>query len=148
VHSYQRQGCRRPQCKRRNHGAGKKHNLPDGCQATQKIIQKCKVVAEKEEVELRQSYSRIFKQLSRVQLFRNHPTNKAKAKKADKKVKATAGRLVRELERKLTPNSQYQGDLVLFLQILSQKKDSKKIIYSIHEPEVPCISKGKEHKKY
>jgi IS5 family transposase len=54
-------------------------------QATQKIIQKCKVVAKKEEVELRQSYSWILKQLSRVQLFRNHPTNKAKAKKADKK---------------------------------------------------------------
>ena len=34
------------------------------------------------------------------------------------------------------------------MQILSQKKDSKKKIYSIHEPEVVCISKGKEHKKY
>ena len=53
-----------------------------------------------------------------------------------------------ELERKLPPNSQYQGDLALFLQILLQKKDSKNKIYSIHEPEVACISKGKEHKKY
>ena len=53
-----------------------------------------------------------------------------------------------ELERKLPPNSQYQGDLALFLQILLQKKDSKNKIYSIYEPEVACISKGKEHKKY
>jgi IS5 family transposase len=29
-----------------------------------------------------------------------------------------------------------------------QKKDSKKEIDSIHEPELVCISKGKEHNKY
>ena len=34
------------------------------------------------------------------------------------------------------------------MQILSQQKDSKKKIYSIHEHELVCISKGKEHKKY
>ena len=32
--------------------------------------------------------------------------------------------------------------------ILSQKRDSKNKIYSLHEPEVSCIAKGKEHKKY
>lgn len=32
--------------------------------------------------------------------------------------------------------------------ILSQKKGTKKKVYSLHEPEVQCISKGKEHKKY
>lgn len=32
--------------------------------------------------------------------------------------------------------------------ILSQKSNTKHKIYSIHEPEVQCISKGKEHKKY
>lgn len=122
--------------------------FPTDAKLHKKIIQKCKDIAEKEEIELRQSYSRVLKKLSRDQRFRNHPKNKAKAKKADKKVKAIAGRLVRELERKLTPSSQYQSDLALFLQILSQKKDSKKKIYSIHEPEVACISKGKEHKKY
>ena len=36
----------------------------------------------------------------------------------------------------------------LFKQILSQRKNSKDKIYSIHEPNVECISKGKEHKKY
>jgi len=122
--------------------------FPTDAKLNKKIIQKCKEIAEKEDIELRQSYSRVLKKLSREQRFRNHPKNKAKAKKADKKVKTIAGRLVRELERKLTPNSQYQQELALFLQILSQQKDSKKKIYSIHEPEVVCISKGKEHKKY
>jgi len=86
--------------------------------------------------------------LSKDQRFRNHPKNKMKARKADKKIKTIAGRLVRELGRNLPPNSIYENDLEMFKQILSQSKGSKNKIYSIHEPEVCCISKGKEHKKY
>lgn len=36
----------------------------------------------------------------------------------------------------------------MFETILSQRRSSRKKIYSIHEPEVQCIAKGKEHKKY
>jgi len=32
--------------------------------------------------------------------------------------------------------------------VLSQERSSKNKIYSIHETEVECISKGKPHKKY
>ncbi len=81
------------------------------------------------------------------QRFRNHPKNKGKARKADKKVKTIAGRLVRELERKLPPRF-YQDTLALFKQVLAQKKTDSNKIYSLHEPHVQCISKGKEHKKY
>ncbi len=81
------------------------------------------------------------------QRFRNHPKNKGKATKADKKVKTIAGRLVRELERKLPP-SLYQNTLALFKEVLAQKKADSNKIYSLHEPHVQCISKGKEHKKY
>lgn len=38
--------------------------------------------------------------------------------------------------------------LELFFKVLSQKRNSRDKIYSLHEPEVQCISKGKEHKKY
>jgi len=122
--------------------------FPTDAKLYKKIIQKCKAIAQKEGVELRQSYSRTLKKLVQAQWFRNHPRNKSKALKADRKMKTIAGRLVRELERKLIPNSKYQTDLQLFSKILVQHKDSKKKIYSIHEPEVVCISKGKEHKKY
>lgn len=81
------------------------------------------------------------------QRFRNHPKNKGKAKKADKKVKTIVGRLVRELERKLAP-TQHQSSLALFKKVLAQSKTDKDKIYSLHEPYVQCMSKGKEHKKY
>jgi transposase, IS5 family len=112
-----------------------------------KIIKKCIAIAEKEGIELRQTYTRTLKKLLRNQRFRNHPKNKGKAKKADKKVKTIAGRLVRELERKLPPHL-HQDILALFKRILAQTKNDNHKIYSIHEPHVQCISKGKEHKKY
>ena len=42
----------------------------------------------------------------------------------------------------------YSQEISIFQQILEQKKDSTNKIYSIHEPQVYCISKGKDHKKY
>ena len=112
-----------------------------------KIIKKCIAIAEEQDIELRQSYKRVLKKLLMDQRFRNHPKNKGKARKADRKVKTIAGRLVRELERKLPP-SLYQDTLALFKQVLAQKKTDSNKIYSLHEPHVQCISKGKEHKKY
>ncbi len=97
--------------------------------------------------DLRQTHTRTLKKLLMDQRFRNHPKNKGKARKADKKVKTIAGRLVRELERKLPPGL-HQTTLTLFKQVLAQKKTDTNKIYSLHEPHVQCISKGKEHKKY
>jgi len=82
------------------------------------------------------------------QRFRNHPRNKSKAKKADKKVRTITGRLVCELERNLKPDSIYLTDIELFKWVLAQKRTSKNKIYSLYEPETLCISKGKEHKKF
>lgn len=112
-----------------------------------KIIKKCVAIAAKENIELRQSYTRTLKRLSIDQRFRNHAKNKGKARKADRKIKTIAGRLVRELERKL-PTGLHQHLLTLFKKVLAQNKTQSHKIYSLHEPHVQCMSKGKEHKRY
>lgn len=122
--------------------------FPTDAKLHRKIIKKCHQVAEKEQLPVRQSYRRILKKLGVDQRFRNHPKNKSKARKADRKVKTIAGRLVRELERNLPPGSVHQNNLSLFKKVLAQKRNDTNKIYSLHEPEVQCISKGKEHKKY
>ena len=122
--------------------------FPTDAKLHKKIIKKCVAQAEQEGVELRQKYHRVVKKLSLDQRFRNHPKNKPKARKADRKIKTIAGRLVRELDRKLTAGNPFRTKLKLFEKILAQKKDDKQKIYSIHEPHVQCIGKGKEHKKY
>jgi IS5 family transposase len=112
-----------------------------------KIIKKCVGIAVDQGIELRQSYTRTVKKLLMEQRFRNHPKNKGRARKADRKIKTIAGRLVRELERKLTPGL-HQDSLSLFKEVLAQKKTDSNKIYSLHEPHTQCMSKGKEHKKY
>jgi IS5 family transposase len=113
-----------------------------------KIIDKCLAIATKQGLPVRQSYVRTLKKLALEQRFRNHPRNRARARKADRKVKTIAGRLVRELERNLSVCSPYSKQLELFKRVLAQKRSDKGKVYSLHEPATECISKGKEHKKY
>jgi len=115
-----------------------------------KIIVKCRKIAQKEMLELRQSYKFTVKKLSTVQRFKKTKNGAAKARKAGKKIKTIAGRLVRELERKLTTDAlnKYAIDLSLFKKVLAQKRNDTNKTYSLHEPEVKCYTKGKEHKKF
>jgi len=115
-----------------------------------KIIRKCHSIAEKEDVELRQSYKRTVKRLSIVQRLKRRKGGEAMARKASRKIKTIAGRLVRDVERKLAPSElqKWGVELSLYKQVLQQKKNDSHKIYSLHEPQVKCFSKGKEHKKY
>lgn len=124
--------------------------FPTDVKLHKKIIERCRKTAKREGIEQRQSYKRTVKELMMEQKFRNHPKNRKKALRAEKKMKTIAGRTVRELERKMTveQKQRYSSSLDIYNKILSQKKTDKEKIYSIHEPEVYCISKGKDHKKY
>ena len=115
-----------------------------------KIIKKCWKIADKEGVDLRQSYIRVVKLLSTRQRFKSTRNGAKAARKANKKIKIIAGRLVRELYRKLTPEqlSIHMLSLELFQRALAQQRSDSNKIYSLHEPEVKCYSKGKEHKKF
>ncbi len=88
---------------------------------------------------------RVLNKLSVDRRFGHHPKNKSKARKANKKVKTIAGRLVQELERNPACHP-YQTDIDLLKRVFNQKKtDSRKVYPLLY---VLCISKGKEHKKY
>lgn len=113
-----------------------------------KIISKCKQIAKKEGITPRQTYTHTLKRLYVDIRFGNHPHKKKKARAASRKVRTIAGRLVRELDRKLPGGHEYSDLLALFTRVLSQKRSDKNKIYSLHEPRVQCVSKGKEHKKY
>jgi len=122
--------------------------FPTDSKLHKKIIDKCLAISEKEDLTLRQSYRRTVPKLRYQQRGRNHPKHRKKAIRADNKMKTIAGRLVRELDRKLPPHHCYNPQLMLYKRVLAQKKEDSNKIYSLHEPDVKCISKGKEHKKY
>ena len=115
-----------------------------------KIIKKCNKIARNEGIDQRRSYTREVKELLIKTRFSNHPLRKKAGKKAAKRIKIIAGRLVRELERKIDSGRLgfYRGSLDLFNRVLAQQREDKNKIYSLHEPEVACIAKGKVHKPY
>jgi transposase, IS5 family len=115
-----------------------------------RIVEKCRAIAKDEGITLRQSYKRIFKQLMIDQRFREHPKRKKRANAAARKIKVIAGRVVRDLERKMNPEqlARYEQELLLYYRVINQERTDSNKIYSLHEPEVKCIAKGKEAKKY
>ena len=123
---------------------------PTDAKLYKRVIDQCNTIAKNEAVEQRQSYKRVSKQLLRDTYNSNHPKRKKKAKKAIKSLQTIAGRQVRELERELTDiqRERYQEKLSIFHKILSQKKNDKEKIYSIHKPFTNCIAKGKAGVQY
>lgn len=79
-----------------------------------------------------------------------HAKRRAKAKKALKRLRTIAGILLRELQRKL-PEAILQQEaerFELYQRVLAQQLKDKNKIYSLHEPSVYCVGKGKDHKPY
>ena len=125
-------------------------SFPTDARLAKRVIDKCNTIAKKEGVTQRQTYVRTSKQLLRDTYNSKHPKRKKKAQKAGKKLSTISGRLLRELERKLTPLSlvQYQDEINFYKSVIAQKRTDKNKIYSLHKPYTACIAKGKAHKQY
>lgn len=123
---------------------------PTDSKLASKIIKKCNLIAKNNDVNQRQTYVRVSKQLLRNTYNSTHPKRRKKAKKSGKKLKTIAGRLLRELERKLPQKVllRYQNQFDFYRSILHQKRGDKNKIYSLHKPFTACIAKGKAHKQY
>lgn len=124
--------------------------FPTDAKLAKKVIDSCNSIAEKENLNQRQTYTRTSKQLLRDTHNSNHPKRRKKAIKAQQKLKTLAGRQLRELERLLDQQTieKYADQLDLFWKVLLQQKHDKDKIYSLHKPFTNCIAKGKAHKQY
>jgi IS5 family transposase len=123
---------------------------PTDTKLHKKIIAKCVGIAKVEGVELRQSYTFTLKKLNTLLRFQHTKNGSKEARKARKKIKTIAGRLVREIARNLDEQRllQHQTQLDIYQKVLLQKRSDSNKIYSLHESEVKCFTKGKEHKKF
>ena len=105
--------------------------------------------AEQREISLRQSYRRVGKKALIMQGRYGHARQMKRAAKQTRKLKTYLGRVVRDIERKaLDKDDALTGLLAMANRLLAQKKRDKNKLYSIHEPGVRCITKGKVHKRY
>jgi len=100
-------------------------------------------------IKLRQSYKFVSKKTLTKQAGYSHAKQMKRARKMTKKLKTYLGRVYREILRSSCQNDEVlQKKLTLAERLLSQEKESKNKLYSIHCPEAECISKGKAHKRY
>lgn len=103
-------------------------------------------------INLRQTYVFLAKKtLRRVSQYA-HSRKMKQAKRETKRLKTYFGRVLREIERYVEQDPELKGMTSEWLSVLrrifEQKRTDSPKVYSIHEPQVECISKGKAHKKY
>jgi IS5 family transposase len=100
-------------------------------------------------IPLRQSYKRKAKGLLVQQGRYAHARQGRRAQKCTRQLKTILGRVIRDIERKQpNPDKELRDLLAIALRIFEQKRTDKNKVYSVHEPEVECISKGKVHKRF
>jgi IS5 family transposase len=115
-----------------------------------KIIGRALRISKKEEIQVRQSYTRTVRKLRWATRYLRNPRRAREGRRAIRKIKTIAGRLLRELRRKMPTEKleKYSKEIEIMERVLKQKRNDKDKVYSIHEPDVSCIAKGKDHKKY
>ena len=116
-----------------------------------RIINRVNKIAKAHDISQRRTFVKEVKSLRLDSRHYRHVNKRAKAKRALKRLRTIAGILMRELRRELPQYCLfecYQKDFLLYERILKQKiKDTHKI-YSLHEPQVYCVVKGKDYKQY
>jgi IS5 family transposase len=127
--------------------------FPTDAKQYRKIHGKLLNLARREGISLDRTYEKEVKQLKQLKQhtrFATHPKNRKKARKAVKRFKTLSGRLIRAVERQMSVNQleQHGEPLALFRRMLEQKRSDKNKLYSLHEPHVYCMSKGKAHQRY
>lgn len=123
---------------------------PTDAQLLNKAREKLVALAKEEGLILRQSYRHVGKILTRKISGYAHAKQFKRLKKGVKKLKIYLGRVVRDIERKMSPEQSeiFSELLSLARRLLLQERNSKNKVYSLHEPHVYCIAKGKARKPY
>lgn len=114
------------------------------------ILKECWRLADKCNLKLHQSYTRKTSEAKLKLRFGNHPKKKKQARQAVKDLRRYARKVIRQLRNKLPEETLHitKSRFERYDNILSQQKKDSHKIYSLHEPDVYCMSKGKAHKQY
>lgn len=116
-----------------------------------KIINRLNKLAKKQGIKQRRTFAKEVKSLRLDLRHFRHVKKRAKSRRALKRLRTIAGALIRELRRKLpreTLNEVYESDFVFYEKVLAQKTNTKNKVYSLHEPHVYCMAKGKDRVQY
>ena len=124
-------------------------SFPTDARLYYKMLEELVEAAKIRGIKLRQSYKFVSKKALTRQAGYAHAKQMKRSRKMTKKLKTYLGRVYREIIKKAEEKDETLiKKLELAGRLLSQSKNSKNKLYSIHAPEVECISKGKAHRRY
>ena len=126
-------------------------SYPTDAKLYHKMREKLVKVSRQAGIKLRQSYERKGKESLFLQSRLRHGRKIKKANYHLRKLKTYCGRVLRDVERQIPEEKRTKEvrDLIeLGYRVVKQKRKDKNKVYSLHAPEVECLSKGKSHKKY
>ncbi len=123
--------------------------FPTDARSYDRARQRLVDAAKKRGIALRQNYNRLSKRMLAQQSRYAHAKQMKRARRCTKKLRTYLGCVIRDIERKYpNPDSELKSLLDIAARIRNQQKKDTNKIYSVHEPAVECISKGKAHKRY
>ena len=124
--------------------------FPTDRKLNEKVIEYCKRIAKKEGIKLKRTYTMEIRKLKAQLRFAKKPKNFRKLNRAQVKLHRIALKIYYDLVSQLNPipKQAYMDTFDVLYRVLMQKRDDSNKVYSIHEPDVLCIAKGKEHKPY
>jgi transposase, IS5 family len=123
--------------------------FPTDARLYQRMRERLVKAARAEGLSIKQSYERVGRRLLMQSSRYAHARQMKRARACTRKLKTQLGRIVREIERQVeTPSNKLAKLLETANQIHAQQRHDKNKIYSVHEPEVECIAKGKAGKPY
>ena len=115
-----------------------------------KMINRLNKLAKGQGIQQRRTFVKEVKELRLACRHFRHVKRRGKARKALKRLRTIAGILLRELCRKLPSDiiERESERFALYEKVLAQQPKDKDKVYSLHEPDVYCVAKGKDHKPY
>ena len=103
-------------------------------------------------IKLRQSHTRLAKKAARKAGRYAHARQFKRMRRELKRLRTYLGRVFRDVSRKIAGDTALEARFARLLglieRLLAQQPKDKNKLYSLHAPEVVCISKGKAHKRY
>lgn len=127
----------------------KEVRFPTDARLYDRSRQKLADAAKMRGISIRQNYNRNSKKVLIQQSRYSHAKQVNRAQKCTRKLRTYLGRVIRDIERQCpSPDPELKNLLEISHRIHEQKRKDKNKIYSVHAPEVECISKGKAHKRY
>ena len=106
-------------------------------------------IARREGLVIKQSYEHVGRRLLMQSSRYAHARQMKRARACTRKLRTQLGRVMREIERQVTkPTEKLARLLETAHRIHTQQRHDKNKVYSVHEPEVECIAKGKAGKQY